>query len=236
MNENLNLLVDLQKTDLEIVAVEKRLEELHTELHGAETMLATAQKGVEAAHRVTQEAQAHVHSREVDLAGNEGQIKKLTLALNTASNNKEYQVILLKTGTIRAENDKIELDILMEMDAVEEKEREEEAARAVQREAEAGLRAAEGQLETMRKELEEQLVGMRSSRGEVAERVDDKSLTLYERIRGGNRKSGTAVVELHGEYCQGCQMAVRPQDIADLMNGVGLVLCRSCQRILVLVL
>jgi len=234
VKETLQQLIRLQRTDDEIVAMEKRIDELDSQLDGAKAGLDTAKQGVDTAHHVRQEAQAATHRLEMDLEQAEGEILKLEGQLNTASSNKEYQAIQLKIGHIKAENGKVEERILLSMDTVDEKERIEDAAKAAQREAEARLRAAEAKVEEQRQGLAEELAGLRTARDELAAAVLPEKLQLYERIRGGNRKSGTAVVAVHGEYCQGCQMAVRPQDVTALVKGDTIVLCRTCQRILVL--
>lgn len=234
MKETLQQLIQLQRTDDEIVVMQKRIDELDSQLDGAKAALDAAQKSVEAAHHARQEAQAATHRLEMDLSSAEAEVLKLEGSLNKASSNKEYQAIQLKMGHIKAANGKVEEQILMSMDVVDEKERLEDAAKAVQREAEAALRTAEANVEEERQGLAEELTGMKTGRDELAAAVIPAKLKLYERIRGGNRKSGTAVVAVHGEYCQGCQMAVRPQDVSDLVQGSALVICRTCNRILVL--
>ena len=95
-------------------------------------------------------------------------------------------------------------------------------------------RLHEAKVEEQRTGLTQELADKKTGRDELAASIDPAKLKLYERIRGGNRKSGSAVVAVHGEYCQGCQMAVRPQDLVMLTTGEEIVLCRSCHRIQVL--
>ena len=234
MKATLQQLIQLQRTDDAIVVMQQRIDELDSQLDGAKAGLDAARKAVDAAHHLRQEAQAATHRFEMDLSTAEGEILKLEGTLNRASSNKEYQAIQLKMAHVRAANGKLEEQILMSMDVVEEKERLEDAAKAAQREAEAALRAAEASVDEEREGLADELSVMRTARDELAAAVLPAKLRLYDRIRGGNRKSGTAVVAVHGEYCQGCQMAVRPQDVSDLVQGNELVLCRTCNRILVL--
>jgi len=234
VKETLQQLIELQRTDDGVVALSTRIEELDQQLGGARSDLDTAIADVEAAHHAKQESQAATHRLEVDLDQAESEINKLEVQLNKASSNKEYQSLMLAIASIKASNSKVEDQILLSMVVVEEKERGGDAAKAAQREAEAGLRAAEGQVEEERQGLIKELAALETSRAELAAVVEPSKLTLYDRIRGGNRKSGTAVVAVHGEYCQGCQMAVRPQDIVHLVKCDQIVLCRTCHRILVL--
>ena len=234
MKETLQQLIELQRTDDGVVALTARIEELDAQLNGARAALDEAIACVEVAHHAKQEAQATTHRFEMDLQQAEAEINKLEVQLNRASSNKEYQGLMLGIAAIKASNDKLEEQILLSMDASDEKERGEEAAKAGQRDAEAGLRAAEGNVEEERQGLMQELADMKTGRDELAARVDPTKLKLYDRIRGGNRKSGSAVVAVYGEYCQGCQMTVRPQDMVLLTQCTEIVLCRTCHRIQVL--
>jgi len=234
VKETLERLIELQRLDQALVELRARIDQLHRGLSGAQTSLAAAETRVAAAHHELQESQAALHSHEVDLQTGEQKVRDLSTKLNNASSNAEFKGLQLEIGTWQAENGKLEERILIAMDDVEEKERVEDAAKAARREAEAGLRAAEALLEEQRQGLESEYAALEERRATLGASIDAEKLRLYERIRAGNVRSGTAVVPVHGEYCQGCQMAVRPQDIADLVKGEKLILCRTCQRILVL--
>ncbi len=234
MRETLEQLIALQRMDLDLNALRTRIDDLHKGLHGAQADLEKAKAVVEAAHGVLQHSQAALHSHETDLQASEDRVKRFQVKLNTASTNKEFAAIQLEIGTKQAENGKLEELILLAMDDVEEKERTEDAARGLQKDAEAALRAAESRLEGQRQGLEADFETQQAARSELAGAIIPAKLTLYDRIRSGNLSSGTAVVAVHGEYCQGCQMAVRPQDISDLHAGTEVILCRNCHRILVL--
>jgi predicted nucleic acid-binding Zn-ribbon protein len=234
VKETLQKLIELQRIDDGVVVLATRIEELDQQLGGARSALDTAIAGVAAAHHEKQESQAATHRFEMNLQQGEGEISKLEVQLNKASSNKEYQGLMLGIAAVKASNSKVEDQILMSMDDVDEKERGEEAAKLVQREAEAALRAAEGQVDEERQGLMQELADLKITRDEVAASTDPAKLKLYDRIRGGNRTSGSAVVAVYGEYCQGCQMAVRPQDLVLLTQGKEIILCRSCHRIQVL--
>jgi len=234
VKETLQQLIELQRTDDGVGRLTTRIAELDRQLDGARTDLDVAIAGVEAAHHEKQEAQAETHRREVDLEQAEGEIKRLEVQLNKASSNKEYQSLMLAIASVKASNGKVEEQILLSMDVVDERERDEEAAKSGQRDSEAALRAAESKVEGERQGLQQELADLKTTRDELAAVVDPSKLTLYDRIRGGNRGDGTAVVAVHGEYCQGCQMAVRPQDLVHLLSCDQLVVCRTCHRILVL--
>lgn len=234
MKESLSLLVVLQKADRDAMDAERRRAEFDRQMDGVNKLLAESKAGVDAAHKALQEAQALLHKRETELKGKELRIAELTGKLNTATSNKEYQGLLVEIGALKVENGRIEETILLAMEEVEAKEKLQEAARAKLRETEAIHRAAEAEVAGRRAAFETELAAAKARRDEIAARVPAEPLRVYERIRGGNRKSGTAVAEVHGEYCQGCQMSINSQEYSDLVAGTRIVICRVCQRILVL--
>lgn len=234
MKDTIGRLIDLQRADDGIVELERTLKELDRSTAAAQQGLDAANTALEAAHHDSQEAAAAVHRKEMDLKEREDSIAKCTLQLNTASNNKEYSGLLLKIGTLKAECGKLEEEILLAMDAQEEVEGKEAAAKAVVGEAEGQLRAAEKRMEEERGRIEREIGERRATREECATSIPSEHLRLYDKIRGGNTSSGTAVVPVHGEYCQGCQMRVTPQEYSQLVSQRKLVRCRTCQRILVL--
>lgn len=234
MKEALGRLIELQKADSAAAQAGRRRDEIDRQLREAEKILADAKAGEDAAHRALQEAQALVHRRELDLKQREGRILELQGKLNGATSNKEYQGILLEIGAVKAENGKTEEQILLAMDEVDAKEKLHEAARARTRETEGIVRAAKTAVEQKRAAFEADMAAAKAQRDQIAAAIPPEALRVYERIRAGNRQTGIAVVEVHGEYCQGCQMSVTPQEYSDLVAGTKIVLCRSCQRILVL--
>lgn len=234
MKEAIARLIDLQRADSATFDAEKRRSELDRGLEGANRLLAEAKAAVEAAHKASQEAKAAVHRREMDLKQREQRISDLNGKLGGATSNKEYQSLVVEIGAIRAENGRIEEQILLAMDESEARDRDEEAARTKLRETERIHQAAADEVARRKAEFEAELAASRRARDEVAAQIPAEALRVYERIRSGNKRTGVAVAPVHGEYCQGCQMSVTAQELADLVNGKRLVICRSCQRILVL--
>lgn len=234
MKETIAKLVELQRADKQIVDLKKRRDDMDGSLAGAKKGVEAARVALEAAHKVLLEARSHVHRKEMDVTEREGQIRDLNGKLGGATSNKEYQGILLKIGELKAENGRTETEILLAMDAAEVQEKHHEQAKAQQRDADAALAAAEAAVAALKSAMEAETATATATRDALAATIPAEQLRVYERIRAGNRKSGTAVAAVHGEYCQGCQMSITPQELTELIKGEKLVICRTCQRILVL--
>jgi predicted nucleic acid-binding Zn-ribbon protein len=234
VKETIAKLVDLQRVDHRVIELMKKKDELSAGLSGAKKGVEAAKASLDAAHRALQEAKAHVHRKELDVQEREGKIRDLNGKLGGATSNKEYQGILLAIGEHKAENGKTETDILMGMDEVEAKEKLHEEAKAKMREAEAALKGAEDKIAAQKAAMESEAASALAERETIAAQIPKEQLRVYERIRAGNKKSGIAVAPVHGEYCQSCQMSITSHELTELIKGEKLVICRTCQRILVL--
>lgn len=234
MKEALLKLVELQKADHQAADAERRRVEFDKAMEGVDKLLAESKAGVEAAHKALQDAQSSLKLREVEVKGKEQRISDLTGKLGGASSNKEYQGLLVEIGALKAEIGRIEETMLVSMEEIEVKDKLHEAAKAKLRETEAIHRAARAEVDQRRKSFEDELAAARAARDAIAVTIPPETLKVYDRIRAGNKRTGTAVCVVHGEYCQGCQMSISAQEYSDLIAGKALVLCRSCHRILVL--
>ena len=234
MNETIGKLVELQKVDHLVAQLLKKKADLDGGLSGAKKGVESARAALELAHKALLESKSHVHRKEMDIQEREEQIRQLNGKLGGATSNKEYQGILLKIGELKGENGKTETSILEGMDEVEAKEKLHEAAKSTMRDAEAVLRDAETQIATQKAAMEAEAAEAASQRATLSALVPPEALRVYERIRAGNKRSGTAVAVVHGEYCQGCQMAITAHELTELIQGQKLLICRTCQRILVL--
>jgi len=234
VKETISKLVELQKVDHLVALLKKRKDDLDGGLVGARKGVETAKAAVEVAHKALLESKSHVHRKEMDVQEREEQMRQLNGKLGGATSNKEYQGILLKIGELKGENGKTETDILMGMDEVESKEKLHEEAKSKMRDAEAAFREAEEKVSGQKSAMESEAAEASSQRTTLASQVPAEALRVYERIRAGNKRSGTAVAVVHGEYCQGCQMAITSHELTELIKGEKICICRTCQRILVL--
>jgi len=234
VRETIAKLVDLQKADHRALELRRRKDEMDTGLSGARKGVDAAKVSLEAAHKVLLEAKSQVHRKEMDLKQREDQIRDVNAKLGTATSNKEYASLLLKIGELKIENGRTEEEILLAMDEVDAKEKLHEEARSKLRDAEAALHEAEAKISAQKAALDSDAAEVAALRTALASQVPSEALRIYERIRAGNKKSGTAVAVVHGEYCQGCQMSITSHELTELIQGLKIVICRTCQRILVL--
>jgi predicted nucleic acid-binding Zn-ribbon protein len=85
-------------------------------------------------------------------------------------------------------------------------------------------------LEAKAKTLDAQLQALTAERTELAAKVDEDLLELFERLFVS--KGDAAVVALEHEVCTGCHMKVTTQTAHRVKNGKEIVSCEQCGRIL----
>jgi uncharacterized protein len=78
--------------------------------------------------------------------------------------------------------------------------------------------------------LEGQLNQLTAERTEIAAKVEEELLSLFERLFVS--KGDAAVVALEHEVCTGCHMKVTAQTAHRVKNGKEIVSCEQCGRIL----
>jgi predicted nucleic acid-binding Zn-ribbon protein len=78
--------------------------------------------------------------------------------------------------------------------------------------------------------LEGRLNQLTTERTEIAAKVEEELLSLFERLFVS--KGDAAVVALEHEVCTGCHMKVTTQTAHRVKNGKEIVSCEQCGRIL----
>jgi predicted nucleic acid-binding Zn-ribbon protein len=78
--------------------------------------------------------------------------------------------------------------------------------------------------------LREGLAEVEERREEAAASVDQRSLAIYEELRG--LKGGRAVALLTGGMCQGCRVTIPSGKVQQARKSTELVICSNCGRIL----
>lgn len=82
------------------------------------------------------------------------------------------------------------------------------------------------------KTLEKRYSDASKEREELASKVLDVDLNIYDRIAERYPANAVVPLELENKACGGCQLSLGPQIFVELMRGSSLITCRGCGRIL----
>jgi predicted nucleic acid-binding Zn-ribbon protein len=230
LNEELLTLCRVQKIDTEIIGNEKKrilapqgIEEMQKEVAQTKDRLVREKEVIE-------ELEKERRKKEQELETEKTKIMKVEAKLHEVKTNKEYQAILKETETARAENEKIEEDIISLMERTEElkkdyqsgmkelNKREKEVQEEV-RELEKEIETVDGAIEKLRHERERLLT-------EVSPDLKKRYNILIE------KRGGIAVVNVKNGTCLGCFMNIPPQLFIEVMKKSEALTCPSCNRIL----
>jgi len=175
---------------------------------------------------------------ELELRHREDEVSKYRAALNTAKTNKEYSVFLTQINTLKADNSKLEeqvLKIMQEVDLIKA-----DADRIQQQMQAEQARLAE--IERLSAEEVHKLTAMfgdlTARREEAAKAVSPEYLAAFDRIADSYEGDAMAAIEIHGKrppfdyVCGGCYMSLNAEHVNALRSRDEIRTCDNCGRIL----
>jgi predicted nucleic acid-binding Zn-ribbon protein len=229
MNPDLEKLIRLHQAESEIKRLDAELTDIPRLKGERDERLARDRGRLEAAREALETSQRSRRQHEEEVQGLEAKRSKYKGQLMEVKTNKEYTAMLHEIETVEREIRSREDRILEEMERAEtllqDVAREEEAFRSVEETARGEL----ADLDARRARLEEQLKRVAAERDEVATKVPQEMLELYQRVA---RLRGSGMAEARDGLCQTCHVKLRPQMWVDVRHNDGLVQCTACHRIL----
>ena len=97
---------------------------------------------------------------------------------------------------------------------------------------EAVLTGKKGELEKIIASTEKEERHFNKLSAEAREKVEERLLNSYDRIRA-NYRNGLAVVPVERDACGGCFNAIPPQRQSEIKQRKKIIVCENCGRILV---
>ncbi len=74
---------------------------------------------------------------------------------------------------------------------------------------------------------------LQDRRAQCAEKIDERTMSAYERIRGSVHNHLAVVRVFNGNACGGCFNTITPQRLVEIASQKKLVICEHCGRILI---
>ena len=238
--EKLKVLYELQEADVAIDELVHLRGELPAEVAILEEELAGLRAKSEKIGQMIEGYNATIDNANKQIVELDAEIEKYRSQLENISNSREFDSInkeLENQGLLRAIAEK---NITDARAAIEERklDRERIADRILIREED--LKAKQEELATIVESTAKEEKVLQAKRSACAAKIDERTLSAYERIRG-NAHNHLAVVTLfpknndgtYGDACGGCFHTITPQRILDIASGKKLVICEHCGRIIV---
>ncbi len=237
MGEILDELQRLQEVEFKLAAMRRTREAKARRVETQSRQVREAEEKLRESQLTGRERQAKLDALALDVAAREESINKHRRALSKARTNKEYAAILAAMNTEKADNTKIENDMLRLMEDIQtlnDKRAEIESERTRNLE---DTRAAERLLQRFDEESRQECAELQASRDCYSEKIAPTALMTFNRVAGRHDGEAMAFVEkLHpkrDEYlCGGCNMNVALEVVNSLQTRDEIQLCGACGRIL----
>ncbi|UCF43803.1 MAG: hypothetical protein JSV99_02425 [Planctomycetota bacterium] len=239
MGPVLNGLIKLQSVETRLRAAKAKLARCRRNVIIQENQVRTLQNALEAKQEEIQLTKVQSDRLELELKAKDEEIAKLRAYLNTAKTNKEYAAVLTQLNTTKADNSKVEtqiLELLKDIDADQAEcqnlqqqiDEQKQKLERIRKEADALATKYEAEIEEIQAEWDKQAKTIPAEPLEVFKRVaetyDGEALAVVEKQEG----------KTEAYSCGGCFMGVIAESVNMLLSKDDIIRCPTCTRILVL--
>jgi predicted nucleic acid-binding Zn-ribbon protein len=230
LREQLELVWELQKIDLELKSIKEGRDRYPKEMKKLEEKQKIERERIQKEKEKVESLEKTRRQKEGHLNLEQEKIKRAEGRMSEVKTNKEYQALLSEIDAIKEANSRMEEEILQVMDEIDELKKD-----LLKREKEVGVILEK--IEVERKKLQEKISHDEKAWNEKMERrevlskqIESKLLKLYNTLK--EKRQGVGVVSAKNETCQGCFVNVPPQMFIEVQKNNTLIRCPNCNRIL----
>ena len=240
MGPVLGSLVKLQSVENRLRAVKTRLSRCRRGVIFQENQLRVLQNELEAKLEEIRLTRIQADRLELELKSRDEHIAKFRAALNVAKSNKEYSAILTELNTSKADNSKLESQVL---DLMKNIETDESACLETQQQIDQQvekLNQVRKETEVKAGEYEKQIDEIQSEWDASSATIPQDVLEMFKRVADTYDGEALATAEEQGRLknqsfiCGGCFMGLTAETVNQLMTKDDIIRCSNCSRILVL--
>ena len=231
LKKEIRQLVELQEIDIRIYKLQEgKNETLPIQLEKIRKKFEETSKNFTSAEETLKKLQLEKKDKELELATKEEELKKLQTQLYQLKSNKEYQAMLTSIASHKADIATAEEGILIVMESLEEAQKGCTEQKEALGQEEKSFKDEEAKLTSSIKDAEIEIGNLGAKRKTLAEGIEGKILTDYEKLLSS--RQGLALVPVIGSGCGACHMRLNHQKINEIKMLDHLASCESCVRIL----
>ena len=239
MGPVLDGLIKLQSVENRLRAAKAKLTRCRRNVVIQENQVRVLSNSLEAKTEEIQLTKVQSDRLELELKTGDERIARLRASLNVARTNKEYAAVLTQLNTTKADNSKIETQVLELLKDIETDEAEvvnmreqigqlKQTLEQTRRETELTAGKLEGEIEQIQTEWDSQ-----------ARTVPMEPLDIFKRVAETYDGEAMAVIEKQGARtdsysCGGCFMGITAESVNLLMTADDIIRCPNCTRILII--
>lgn len=230
MQEQMRVLVELQKVDAVLGEMKRKREEAPKQLSKLQGEAEALKADLEQYRNELEELKKDRRTKEGLLQMEIERIHKSEGRLKDIKTQKEYQALVKEVEQGKKLNASREEDILKLISDIEEREKvaseKAEAIRVKEEEYAKEKDLLEGELSKIDAEFD----GKKREWEVIAKTVKPNILKMYQKV--SERRNATTVVPVRNGACTGCHMGLPPQLYNQVQKGAEMHQCPSCHRIL----
>jgi predicted nucleic acid-binding Zn-ribbon protein len=230
LREQLELLWELQKIDLELKSIKEGRDRYPKEMKKLEEKQKIERERIQKEKEKVFSLEKTRRQREGQLNLEQEKNKRAEGRMSEVKTNKEYQALLREIDAVKEANSRMEEEILQVLDEIDELKKD-----LLKKEKEVGVILEK--IEVERKKLQEKIAHDEKAWNEQMERrevlskqIESKLFKLYNTLK--EKRQGVGVVSAKNETCQGCFVNVPPQMFIEVQKNNILIRCPNCNRIL----
>ena len=238
MGPVLNGLIRLQSVENRLRAVKAKLVRCRRNVIIKENQVRTLQNALEAKKEEIQLAKIQTDRLELELKTRDEAIARLRAYLNAAKTNKEYAAVLTQLNTTKADNSKIETQILELLRDVEADEAESRQIQSQIDEKKQILEQTRKEAELQAAKYEAEIEQIQVEWDKVARTIPAEPMQIFKRVAETYDGEALAAIDQQegkaAYNCGGCFMGITVESVNVLMTKDDIIRCPNCTRILVL--
>ena len=231
--EKLKILYDLQNADNEIEKLVQLRGELPAEVAALEKEVEGCNARIDSIEEVIAQYNQNIAAMNEDILSLDGELEKYRKQLEKISNSREFDSInkeLENLGILRKIDEK---KIAESKDAIAENKATIQRVQEKLEVLNVDLEAKHEELAVIVESTAKEEKALTKKRDELAEMLDERTLSAYNRIRASVHNHLAVVTVFNGDSCGGCFNTITPQRLIDIASGKKLVICEHCGRIIV---
>jgi len=239
MGPVLNGLRQLQSVENRLRVVKAKLERCRRNVILQENQVRSLQNAFDAKKEEIQLARVQADRIELELKSRDETIAKLRAGLNMAKTNKEYSAILTQLNTSKADNSKLESQVLDLMKNIETDEADCAKLQEQINQEKDKLQDVRSQVEVDAAKYEAEILEIQKEWDKAAEVIPAEPLRIFRRV--AETYDGQALAEVEQRMsrtesysCGGCFMGLPNETANMLMTKDEVLRCPNCTRILVI--
>jgi predicted nucleic acid-binding Zn-ribbon protein len=229
LRDQLELLWELQKIDLDLKHIKEERERYPREVKKLDEKMSIERERLQAEKGKVDLLEKERREKERQLSFSQEKIKKTEGRMSEVKTNKEYQALLTEIETIKGASSREEEEILQVLEEIDELKKD-----LSKREKEVAVLL--GKIEAEKKMIQERMAQdeivwkQQIERREVlSKQIESKLNKLYNTLK--EKRQGVGVVNVRQETCQGCFVHIPPQMFIEVQKNNEIIRCPNCNRI-----